>query len=205
FDGLIVTGAAVETLPFQEVDYWQELCALMEWSKTHVYNTLHICWGAQAALFYHYGIPKYPLPEKLFGVFPHQVLIPSSRLMRGFDREFFAPHSRHTTVRAEDITAAGLSLMATSPQAGVYIAATADRRQVFVTGHSEYDASTLDVEYRRDLDKGLPIHLPVNYYEENDPAQPPIVRWQAHAHLLFANWLNYYVYQETPFNLAALR
>ncbi|MDR3270648.1 MAG: homoserine O-succinyltransferase [Peptococcaceae bacterium] len=204
FDGMIITGAAVETLPFAEVDYWHELCALMEWTKTHVYNTFHVCWAAQAGMYYHYGVPKYPLAEKMFGVFSHDVLIPSSRLMRGFDREFYAPHSRHTTAREADIVAAGIEVMAKSPEAGVYIAATPDRRQVFITGHSEYDALTLDAEYRRDLAKGLPIRLPKNYYQDDQPDNPPVMRWQAHAYLLFANWLNYYVYQETPFNLSAL-
>lgn len=205
FDGLIITGAPVETLPFHEVDYWDDLCALMEWSVTHAYSTLHICWGAQAGLFYHYGVDKYPLAEKMFGVFTHKVLLPSSRLMRGFDSEFFAPHSRHATVREEDILAAGLFLMAKSAEAGVYIAASPDRRQVFVTGHPEYDPLTLDAEYRRDVNKGMPAKLPVNYYEGDDPDNPPIVRWRAHVHLLFANWLNYYVYQETPYNLSAIK
>jgi homoserine O-succinyltransferase len=204
FDGLLITGAPVETLPFDQVDYWDELCAVMEWSKTHVYSTMHICWGAQAGLYYHYGIDKYELDGKISGVFPHKVLIPLSRLMRGFDDEFFAPHSRYTGNREEDITAAGLSVLAKSDESGVYIAAGKDRRQVFVTGHSEYDRMTLDAEYRRDIAKGLPIKPPVNYYENDDPNRPPIMRWRSHACLLFANWLNYYVYQETPYNWASL-
>jgi homoserine O-succinyltransferase len=204
FDGMIITGAPVETLPFREVDYWDELCAVMEWSKTHVYSTMHICWGAQAGMFYHYGIDKYELEEKLSGVYLHKVMIPLSRLMRGFDDGFLAPHSRCTDIREEDIAAAGLSILAKSDISGVYIAASADRRQVFVTGHSEYDKMTLDAEYRRDVDKGLSIKPPLNYYDDDDPGKPPVMRWRSHAHLLFANWLNYYVYQETPFDLASL-
>jgi homoserine O-succinyltransferase len=204
FDGLIITGAPVETLPFEKVNYWSELCAVMEWSKTHVYSTFHICWGAQAGLFYHYGIDKYELDEKLSGVFPHKVLIPLSRLMRGFDDGFFAPHSRYTGNREEDLVAAGLSVLAKSDESGVYIAASADRRQVFVTGHSEYDKMTLDAEYRRDASKGISIKPPANYYENDDPNKPPVMRWRSHAYLLFANWLNYYVYQETPYNLEAI-
>lgn len=203
-DGLIITGAPVESLPFAEVDYWDDLCTVMEWSKTHVYNTLHVCWGAQAGLYYHYGIEKYELREKLSGVYPQKVLIPSSRLMRGFDDGFLVPHSRYTGVREKDITAAGLSVLANSEEAGVYIAASADRRQVFVTGHPEYDKMTLDAEYRRDIEKGLNIKPPVNYYEGDDASGEPVMSWKAHAHLLFANWLNYYVYQETPYNLASI-
>ncbi|MCL2648878.1 MAG: homoserine O-succinyltransferase [Phycisphaerales bacterium] len=204
FDGLLITGAPVETLPFDKVGYWDELCKVMEWSKTHVYSTMHICWGAQAGLFYHYGIDKYELGEKLSGVYPHRVLIPLSRLMRGFDDGFLAPHSRLTGNREEDMVAAGLSILARSDETGVYIAASADRRQVFVTGHSEYDRTTLDVEYRRDIGKGLPMKPPKNYYENDDPNRPPVMRWRSHAYLLFSNWLNYYVYQETSYNLAAI-
>jgi len=204
FDGLMITGAPVETLPFEEVDYWEELCAVMEWSKTHAYNTLHICWGAQAGLFYHYGVDKYELGEKLSGVYSHRVLVPSSRLMRGFDDGFLAPHSRYTGTREEEVVAAGLEILSNSEQAGLYIAASADRRQVFVTGHSEYDKMTLDAEYRRDVAKGLKPKLPLNYYEDDNPDKPPVMRWRSHAYLLFANWLNYYVYQETPYNLAAI-
>ena len=204
FDGLIITGAPVETLDFTEVHYWDELCAVMAWSKTHVFNTLHICWGAQAGLYYHHGIGKYEMDTKLSGVFKHKTLIPSSRLMRGFDSEFYAPHSRYTAVNPDDINSRGLELMAASSDAGVYIAATKDRKQVFVTGHSEYDMYTLDGEYRRDIAKGLDIKPPVNYYENDDPNKAPIMRWRAHAHLLFANWLNYYVYQETPYNIDSI-
>ena len=204
FDGMIITGAPVETLSFGEVDYWEELCGIMEWSKTHVYSTMHICWGAQAGLFYHYGIDKYELEEKLSGIYPHRVMIPLSRLMRGFDDGFLAPHSRYTSIREKDVIAAGLSVLAKSDVSGVYIAASSDRRQVFVTGHSEYDKMTLDAEYRRDTGKGLQVKPPLNYYEDDDPGKPPIMRWRGHAHLLFANWLNYYVYQETPYDLASL-
>ncbi|MCL2012092.1 MAG: homoserine O-succinyltransferase [Cystobacterineae bacterium] len=204
FDGLIITGAPVETLPFEKVDYWEELCAVMEWSKTHAYNTMHICWGAQAGLFYHYGVDKHELSQKLCGVYSHRVLIPRSRLMRGFDDGFWAPHSRYTESREEEVVAAGLSVLAKSDEAGVYIAASKNRRQVFVTGHSEYDKMTLDAEYRRDMEKGLPVTPPIHYYEGDDPQNPPVMRWRSHAYLLFANWLNYYVYQETPYNLAAL-
>ncbi|MCL1844383.1 MAG: homoserine O-succinyltransferase [Defluviitaleaceae bacterium] len=203
-DGLIITGAPVEMLEFREVDYWPELCAVMEWSKTHVYNTMHICWGAQAGLFYHYGVDKFVLPEKLSGVYRHNVLIPKSRLTRGFDSPFYAPHSSYTGIRERDVVAAGLTPISTSPHAGLYIAASKDRRQVFITGHAEYDISTLDTEYRRDVKKGLEIKPPINYYMGDDPKNPPEMRWRAHAHLLFANWLNYYVYQETPYDLARL-
>jgi len=204
FDGLIITGAPVETLPFNKVDYWDELGAVMEWSKTNVYSTMHLCWGAQAGLFYHYGIDKHKLGEKISGVFPHRVLAPLCPLMRGFDDMFFAPHSRYTGNHEKDIVAAGLSVLAKSRESGVYIAASADLRQVFVTGHSEYDKMTLDTEYRRDIHKGLAIKPPKNYYENDDPAKRPVMRWRSHAYLLFANWLNYCVYQETPYNLASL-
>jgi homoserine O-succinyltransferase len=204
FDGLIITGAPVETLPFDKVDYWDELCAVMEWSKTHVYNTLHICWGAQAGLFFHHGVDKYELSQKLCGVYPHKVQVPLSRLMRGFDDGFMAPHSRYTGNREEEVAAAGLEVLSNSEEAGVYIAASADRRQVFVTGHAEYDKMTLDAEYRRDVAKGLNPNPPANYYEGDNPDNPPLMRWRSHAYLLFSNWLNYYVYQETPYHLSAL-
>ena len=205
FDGLIITGAPVEQLTFEEVDYWQELTSIMEWSKTNVTSTFHICWGAQAALYYHYGIPKYNLPEKMFGVFAHQVLIPGHPLLRGFDDEFYAPHSRHTQVLKEDIEkVSSLEILALSPQAGVYIAASRDGRQFFVTGHSEYDRVTLDSEYRRDVDKGLPIQPPCNYYRNDDPSQPIVQNWRGHANLLYSNWLNYFVYQITPYDLKDL-
>jgi homoserine O-succinyltransferase len=203
-DGLIITGAPVEMLPFEQVDYWDELCAIMEWSKTHVYSTMHICWGAQAGLYYHYGIEKHVLPEKRLGVFPHRVLIPTCRLTRGFDDPFLAPHSIYTENRIEDLEKAGLSIISTSDEAGLYIAASKNDREIYVIGHSEYDINTLDTEYRRDIKRGLKIKPPINYYPDDDPNNPPEMRWRAHAHLLFANWLNYYVYQETPYNLASL-
>ncbi len=205
FDGLIVTGAPVETLPFEEVDYWPELCRLMDWSRTSVWSTMHICWGAQAALYRHFGVPKYPLPAKMFGLFPHRVLEPHEPLVRGFDETFFAPHSRHTEVRQADIAAVkGLKLLAVSEEAGVYMAASDDGRMVFVTGHPEYDRLTLKAEYDRDVAQGLPIAVPRNYFPGDDPSRPPLVTWRSHAHLLYANWLNYYVYQATPFDLARL-
>jgi homoserine O-succinyltransferase len=204
FDGLIITGAPVEHISFEEVDYWDEICQIMDWSKKHVYTTLHICWGAQAGLYHHYGIQKHMLPQKLSGIFKHRALIPESRLLRGFDTEFEAPHSRYTTVYEQDIRAAGLDLMAVSDIAGVYLAASKDRKQVFVTGHSEYDRYTLDDEYRRDLAKGINPSIPYNYYPDDDPSRPPKMAWRAHAHLFFANWLNYYVYQETPYDIQSI-
>jgi homoserine O-succinyltransferase len=202
FDGLIITGAPVEQIPFEEVDYWPELIDIMDWAKTNVFSTLYICWGAQAGLHYHYGIPKYPLPRKMFGVFPHCVLDPYNKLMRGFDDVFLAPHSRHTEIRREDIEhIADLSILAESDVAGIIIVASKDGRNTYVTGHLEYDSLTLKGEYERDLSKGLPIHIPANYYPGDDPTQPPVVRWRGHASLLFANWLNYYVYQVTPYNV----
>lgn len=203
FDGFIITGAPVEQMEFEEVDYWQELCRIMEWTKTHVHSTLHICWGAQAALYYHYGIKKYPLEEKMSGVFTHRLLTPKSRLFHGFDSEFCAPHSRHTETRAEDILACpGLKLMAVSDEAGVYAAGNLDGSQFFVTGHSEYDADTLDKEYRRDLAKGMNPQIPRHYYPDDDPDKAPVLRWRAHSALLYTNWLNYYVYQTTPFDIS---
>ena len=200
FDGLVITGAPVEQMPFEEVEYWQELCQIMEWSRTHVYSTFHICWAAQAALYYHYGIPKYTLEKKLFGVFPHQVERRSSMLLRGFDDVFMVPHSRHTTFLREDVERCSkLKILASSPEAGVYAMSTEGGRQVYITGHSEYDPLTLDAEYRRDKDKGLPIDMPKNYYPDNDDTKPPIVTWRGHANLLYHNWLNYYVYQTTPY------
>ena len=202
FDGFIITGAPVEQLEYADVDYWDELCGIMEWTKSHVHSTLHICWGAQAGLFYHYGIPKYPLSQKVSGIFTHQLLTPKSRLFHGFDGEFLAPHSRHTEVRAEDIVKVpGLKLMATSDEAGVYAVCSSDGRQFFVMGHSEYDANTLDSEYRRDLDKGLNPQIPRHYYPDDNPDNAPILRWRAHSTLLFTNWLNYFVYQTTPFDI----
>ena len=202
YDGCIITGAPVEHLPFAEVDYWEELCALMDWTKEHVHSTFHICWGAQAGLYHHYDIPKRDLPEKLFGVFPHQVEYKKSILFRGFDDEFEVPHSRHTTVDRADVEARPeLQILASSPQAGVYAVYARKYKQFFVTGHSEYDPDTLAQEYFRDLGAGKPIHVPENYFPGDDPKQPPKVRWRAHANLLFCNWLNYFVYQTTPYDL----
>ena len=204
FDGLIITGAPVETLPFEEVDYWPELVEVMDWARTHVTSTLYICWGAQAGLYHYYGVPKRPLAAKLFGVFPHHLDVRYERLARGFDDVFFAPHSRHTEVRREDILAVPeLVLLSESDEAGVYIALSADRRHIFVTGHSEYDPFTLRDEYQRDLAKQLPIAIPANYFPGDDPAREPLVRWRGHANLLYSNWLNYYVYQQTPFDLGS--
>ena len=201
YDGMIITGAPVEHLPFEQVEYWDELCKIMEWSKTHVHSTLHICWGAQAALYYHFGIQKYPLPEKLFGVFPHRVEYKNPSLLRGFDEVFMVPHSRHTTVRREDIEAIPeLKIAAGSEEAGVYAVFTAGGHQVFLTGHSEYDPDTLKREYERDKALGLPISVPKNYFPNDDDTLPPIVSWRGHAHLLFSNWLNYFVYQTTPYD-----
>ena len=202
FDGMVITGAPVEQLPFEEVDYWPELCEIMEWSKTHVYSTFHICWGAQAGLYYHYGIPKYDLPEKMFGIFPHTVDQPFHQLLRGFDELFYVPHSRHTEVREEDILKhPELEILTRSEESGVHIVADRSGRQFFVTGHSEYDRDTLAAEYFRDLKKGLPIHIPAHYFEDDDPKKSPKFIWRGHANLLFVNWLNYFVYQQTPFNL----
>ena len=205
FDGLVITGAPVEHLAFEEVDYWKELCTVMEWSKTHVYSTLHICWGAQAALYYHYGIPKVQLAEKLFGVFEHRVTHKGSILFRGFDDAFFVPHSRHTTVRRDDIASVPvLKILAESDAAGVYAVSTDGGRQIFITGHSEYDARTLEQEYLRDKNNGSPIHVPVNYYPDDDDRLDPIVRWRSSANLLFSNWLNYFVYQATPYDILSI-
>jgi homoserine O-succinyltransferase len=205
FDGLIVTGAPVEQMQFEDVDYWPELVELMNWARTNVYSSLFICWGAQAALHHYHGVPKYPLPEKMFGVFPHTLSVRHERLARGFDDVFYAPHSRHTEVRRADILAVpDLVLLSESEEAGVYVVLSADRRNVFVTGHSEYDPLTLQSEYVRDVTKGLPIAVPRNYFPGDDPAREPVVRWRGHANLLFSNWLNYYVYQQTPFDVASI-
>ncbi len=202
FDGLIITGAPVEQMEFEEVDYWQELTRIMDWAETNVESTFYICWGAQAGLYHRYGIPKYPLPQKMFGVFEHQVLAPTERLLRGFDDTFYAPHSRHTEIRRADIEKVNeIQLLAESEEAGVYLVGSKDGRHIFVTGHSEYDPLTLKAEYDRDVNKGLPIHVPRNYYPGDDPTATPKVRWRGHAHLLFSNWLNYYVYQVTPYDL----
>lgn len=202
YDGLIITGAPVEQMAFEEVDYWEELCTIMEWSKTHVTSTFHICWGAQAGLYYHYGIPKYPLEKKMFGVFEHTLDHKQSILFRGFDDTFVVPHSRHTTCRREDIEAVPeLKILASSEEAGVFVCATDKGRQIFVTGHSEYDADTLKNEYFRDKNAGLPIEVPKNYFPNDDDTKDPIVRWRSCANLLYSNWLNYFVYQSTPYNI----
>ncbi|MDR2194262.1 MAG: homoserine O-succinyltransferase [Treponema sp.] len=201
FDGLIITGAPVETIPFEDVDYWDELTRLMDWSKTHVWSTLHICWGAQAGLYYHYGVPKFPLPQKLFGIFPHSVNERFTTLFRGFDDEFLAPQSRHTASDRNAIAATPrLTIYSESEETGVFIVTAREGREVFVTGHLEYDPLTLDREYTRDRAKGLSIAIPKNYYPNDDPEKPPVVRWRAHAHLFFSNWLNF-VYQGTPYNI----
>lgn len=205
YDGLVITGAPVENLDFETVDYWEELCQIMEWSKTHVHSTLHICWGAQAGLYYHYGVPKYALPQKLFGVFDHRVLKPSSPLFRGFDDRFYAPHSRHTEVLEEDIRKVpGLEVLAVSEEAGVFAVKTEDSRQFFLLGHLEYDRNTLAQEYWRDVDRGLDIQVPRHYFPNDDPNQTPIVRWRSAGQLIYTNWLNYYVYQTTPYDLTRL-
>ena len=205
FDGMVITGAPVEQMPFENVDYWPELCQIMAWSKTNVHSTLHICWGAQAGLYYHYGIEKQQLPKKLFGVFPHRVEYKRSILFRGFDDEFMVPHSRHTTVRREDIEKVDdLRILASSEEAGVYAVFTNMGRQIFITGHSEYDADTLKNEYLRDIAAGKPIEIPKNYFPDDDPTRPPLVRWRSSANLLFSNWLNYFVYQTTPYDLRSL-
>jgi len=201
FDGMIITGAPVEQMPFEAVDYWKELCAIIEWSKTHVFSTFYICWGAQAGLYYHYGIPKYPLEEKIFGIFPHTLTSSSHYLLFGFDDIFYAPHSRHTEIRAEDIAkVSDLVILSTSEEAGVYIVASKDGKQFYITGHSEYDRDTLAQEYFRDVNAKLPIKVPRNYFPGDDPSNPPPMRWRAHSNMLFSNWLNYFVYQRTPYD-----
>ncbi len=205
FDGLIITGAPVEKMPFEEVTYWDELCEIMEWSKKNVHSTFHICWGAQAGLYYHYGVNKYPLEKKMFGVYEHTVDYRQCTLLRGFDETFMAPHSRHTTVLREEIEAVPqLKVIASSPEAGVYAVKSEGGKQIFVMGHSEYDPRTLEKEYLRDKNAGLPIEVPKNYYPNDDDTQPPRVTWRAHASLLFSNWLNYFVYQTTPYNIGAI-
>lgn len=206
YDGMIITGAPVEKLDFEDVDYWQELTDIMEWTKHNVTSTFHICWGAQAGLYYHYGVPKYHLDSKMFGIFEHKVLRKKSKLLRGFDDTFFAPHSRHTEIRREDVEKVEeLQILAESDVAGLYIVASKDRKNIFVTGHSEYDADTLHKEYIRDLEANLPIDVPVNYYPDDDYRKPPKVTWRSHANLLFSNWLNYYVYQTTPYDLNEIK
>lgn len=204
YDGMIITGAPVENLDFTDVDYWDELCEIMEWTKTHVHSTLHICWGAQAGLFYHYGVPKYSLEKKLFGVFPHTPTAQKrhSPLFRGFDDVFYVPHSRYTENHAEDILACPeLELLATSPDAGVFAVKSEDNRRFFITGHPEYDPETLANEYFRDVNKGLKIQVPANYFPDDNPNNPPLVRWRSAAQLFYTNWLNYYVYQTTPYDI----
>ena len=202
FDGMIVTGAPVEQYPFEQVTYWDEITTIFDWARTHVTSTLYICWAAQAGLYHFYGIPKYPLPAKCFGVFEHVLCSPRHPIFRGFDDRFFVPHSRHTEVRRADILRVPqLELLAESDEAGIYMVMGRGGREFFVTGHSEYAPLTLDTEYRRDLSRGLPIAPPAHYYPADDPTRPPMVRWRAHANLLFTNWLTYYVYQETPYDL----
>ncbi len=206
YDGMIITGAPVENLEFEDVDYWQELCEIMKWSKTHVYSTLHICWGAQAGLYYHYGIKKYGLSEKLFGVFEHVIENKRSILFRGYDDIFYAPHSRHTTISREEVeNVKELRILSSSKDAGVYAIATDGGRQIFITGHPEYDANTLANEYFRDLRENKPIKIPKNYFPNDDIEKAPIVSWRSHANLLYSNWLNYYVYQSTPYDLSQIK
>jgi homoserine O-succinyltransferase len=205
YDGMIITGAPVERLDFEQVDYWEELCEIMEWTKSNVHSTLHICWGAQAGLYYHYGIQKYDLPKKLSGVFSHTAEKPNSPLFRGFNDVFYMPHSRYTEVRAEDILANDkLELLSTSPEAGVFAVKSENNRRFFITGHPEYDADTLAKEYFRDVKKGLNPDIPTNYFEDDDPEKKPVIIWRSHAQLLYNNWLNYYVYQTTPYDLSGI-
>lgn len=202
YDGMIITGAPVEQMPFEEVNYWGEITEIFEWSKTNVTSTFYICWAAQAGLYYHYSVPKYPLDKKIFGVFEHYNYNPQNPIFRGFDDIFYVPQSRHTEVRAEDILKIdALTLLSESPDSGVYMVMARNGREFYITGHSEYSPNTLDDEYKRDLAKNLPIDIPRNYYRNNDPSLDPLVRWRSHANLLFSNWLNYFVYQETPYDL----
>ena len=205
YDGLIITGAPVEQIPFEEVDYWDEVCEIMEWSKTNVYSTMHICWGAMAGLYYHFGVPKHDLSEKMFGIFPHKVLRRESQLLKGFDDVFYVPHSRHTEVLREDIEKVpALNITSESNMSGVYIVCNKNKRQYFITGHSEYDRDTLAQEYFRDKEKGLPIKVPYNYFPDDDPENKPLFRWRGQANLMYSNWLNYCVYQRTPYDLSTL-
>ena len=205
YDGMIITGAPVEHLPYEQVDYWDEICQIMEWSKTHVFSTLHICWAAQAGLYYHFGIPKYPLAQKMFGIFPHVVEVEHSLLLKGFDECFYVPHSRNTEIRRADIEQVSqLEILTSSPMSGVHIVANKNGRQYFITGHSEYDRDTIAQEYFRDRDKGIDIQIPYHYFPEDDPTRTPRVTWRCHANLMFSNWLNYCVYQRTPYNLDEL-
>jgi len=205
FDGMIVTGAPVENLPFEAVDYWEELKEILDFSVSNAFSSLYICWGAQAALFHHYGVPKYPLPQKMFGVFKHSISNKTEKLFRGFDDTFYVPHSRHTEIRHEDVSKVStLEILSESPQSGIFVVGSKNGRQIYATGHLEYDATTLQDEYLRDLSRGLPVRVPVDYYPEDNPQKAPRVHWRAHAHLFFSNWLNYYVYQETPYVLNGL-
>ena len=206
YDGMIITGAPVEQMPFEEVDYWKEVSEIFDWARAHVTSTLYICWAAQAGLYHFYGVPKYPLPQKMFGIFKHKVYDHQNPIFRGFDDEFYVPHSRHTEVRKSDIEKVPeLTLLSESEESGVYMVMARGGREFFITGHSEYSPYTLDTEYRRDLDKGLPIEMPLNYYRNNDPKKGPLVRWRGHANLLFSNWLNYFVYQQTPYDIREIK
>lgn len=206
YDGMIITGAPVEKMNFEDVDYWDELKKIMEWSNTNVTSTLHICWAAQAGLYYHFGIPKIPLDKKLFGVFAHKAVRKKAMLVRGFDDLFYAPHSRYTTVSKDDIKkVSDLQIMAESDEAGIYIVTSKDKKKIFVTGHSEYDRLTLHEEYMRDLEKGLNVGIPKHYYPDDNTKNCPVMRWRAHANLLFTNWLNYYVYQTTPYDITKIK
>jgi homoserine O-succinyltransferase len=206
YDGLIITGAPVEQMPFEEVIYWKELTEIFSWAKNNVTSSIFICWGAQAALYHYYGIPKYPLRKKMFGVFLHTKNDSKNPILRGFDDVFYVPHSRHTEIKREDILKVPeLTILSESEESGVYMVASTDGREFFLTGHSEYSPETLDTEYKRDLKKNLPIEMPKNYYLNDDPEKPPLVRWRSQANMLFVNWLNYFVYQRTPFNLEAIK
>lgn len=206
YDGLIITGAPVEQMPFEEVSYWNELTEILTWAKNNVTSSLFICWGAQAALYHYYGIPKYPLDKKMFGVFKHMKANSPNPILRGFDDVFYVPHSRHTEIRREDILKVPeLTILSESEESGVYMVVSANDREFFLTGHSEYSPDTLDKEYKRDLAKNLPIEMPKNYYKNDDPGNPPLVRWRSQANMLFVNWLNYFVYQKTPYNIDTIK
>lgn len=206
YDGMIITGAPVEQIPFEEVNYWSEITTIFDWARTHVTSTFFICWAAQAGLYYHYGIEKYPLNAKMFGVFEHRLFDPQNPIFRGFDDVFYVPHSRHTEIRAEDIRKhPELTLLSESPESGVYMVMARNGREFYITGHSEYSPLTLDTEYKRDVSKGMPINMPLNYYRDDNPENEPLVRWRSHANLLFTNWLNYFVYQETPYDLTKIQ
>ena len=206
YDGMIITGAPVEQMPFEEVNYWGEISTIFDWARTHVTSTFFICWAAQAGLYYHYGIEKYPLNAKMFGVFEHRLFDPQNPIFRGFDDVFYVPHSRHTEIRAEDIRKhPELTLLSESPESGVYMVMARNGREFYITGHSEYSPLTLDTEYKRDVSKGMPINMPLNYYRDDNPENEPLVRWRSHANLLFTNWLNYFVYQETPYDLTKIQ